>query len=84
VKFHRAISPPDSVDATKVAAALDTGVLKVTLPKQELAQPRTVKVEIGQTNGPIASGRGDPPLVDHSSRPISPWAWTPAAPATRA
>ena len=47
--FHRAFSLPDSVDATKVAAAFDNGVLKVTLPKKELAQPRTVKVEIGKT-----------------------------------
>ena len=47
-EFHRAFALPDSVDATKVQAALDNGVLKVTLPKKETARPRTVKVEIAQ------------------------------------
>jgi HSP20 family protein len=46
-EFHRAFSLPDSVDATKVAALIENGVLKVTLPKKEIARPRTVKVEIG-------------------------------------
>lgn len=45
-QFHRAFALPDSVDATKVAAGFDNGVLKVTLPKKEIARPRTVKVEI--------------------------------------
>ena len=49
-EFHRAFSLPDSVDPAKVAAALDNGVLKVTLPKKEIARPRTVKVEIGSKN----------------------------------
>lgn len=47
-EFHRAFTLPDSVDATKVEAAFENGVLKVTLPKKELARPRTVKVEIGK------------------------------------
>jgi HSP20 family protein len=46
-EFHRAFSLPDSVDATKVAALIECGVLKVTLPKKEIARSRTVKVEIG-------------------------------------
>jgi HSP20 family protein len=47
-EFHRAFALPDSVDATKVAAGFDNGVLKVTLPKKEIARPRTVKVEIAK------------------------------------
>ena len=47
-EFHRAFALPDSVDATKVAAGFENGVLKVTLPKKELARPRTIKVEIGK------------------------------------
>jgi HSP20 family protein len=47
-EFHRAFALPDSVDATKVEAGLDNGVLKVTLPKKEIARPRTVKVEISK------------------------------------
>jgi len=45
-EFRRAFALPDSVDATKVGAAFDNGVLKVTLPKKEVARPRTVKVEV--------------------------------------
>jgi HSP20 family protein len=45
-QFRRAFALPDSVDPAKVEAAFDNGVLKVTLPKKEIARPRTVKVEI--------------------------------------
>lgn len=47
-EFRRAFALPDSVDATKVAAAFENGVLKVTLPKTEVARPRTIKVEIAK------------------------------------
>ena len=47
-QFHRAFALPDSVDSTKVQAGFDNGVLKVTLPKKEIARPRTVKVEIAK------------------------------------
>jgi HSP20 family protein len=44
--FRRAFQLPDSVDAEKVSAALNSGVLVVTLPKKEVARPKTVKVEV--------------------------------------
>jgi len=44
--FKRYFSLPDSVDAEKVAASYENGVLKVTLPKKELAKPRTIKVDV--------------------------------------
>lgn len=47
-EFRRAFALPDSVDATKVAATFENGVLKVTLPKTEVARPRTIKVEIAK------------------------------------
>ncbi len=43
-KFQRAFSLPDTVDAEKVEAAFDNGVLTITLPKKEVAKPRTIKV----------------------------------------
>jgi HSP20 family protein len=46
--FHRAFSLPDTVDVDKVAAAYDSGVLKVTLPKKEAAKPKSIKVEIAR------------------------------------
>lgn len=42
--FQRAFSLPESVDPEKVSASYDNGVLKVTLPKKELAKPRSIKV----------------------------------------
>ena len=46
--FQRAFSLPDTVDVDKVSAAYDNGVLKVTLPKKELARPKSIKVSIGK------------------------------------
>ncbi len=45
--FHRAFSLPDTVDAEKVKAHFDNGVLKVALPKKEVAKPRSIKINVG-------------------------------------
>lgn len=44
--FARYFSLPDTVDPEKVSADYKNGVLTVTLPKKEVAKPRTVKVQI--------------------------------------
>lgn len=44
--FVRAFSLPDTVDPEKVKADYKNGVLTVTLPKKEVAKPKTVNVEI--------------------------------------
>jgi len=46
--FARHFSLPDTVAADKVKADYKNGALTVTLPKKELAKPRTVKVEVHQ------------------------------------
>ncbi len=46
VEFSRSISIPEAVQADKVAAAYENGVLTVTLPKREEAKPRKVTVEV--------------------------------------
>ncbi len=46
--FQRAFSLPDSVDVDKVSASMENGVLKVTLPKKEVAKPKTIKVQVGR------------------------------------
>lgn len=48
--FARYFELPDSVDAEKVSADYKNGVLTVTLPKKEVAKPRTVKVQISSNN----------------------------------
>ena len=44
--FARYFSLPETVDAEKVGAEYKNGVLTITIPKKELAKPRTVKVEL--------------------------------------
>lgn len=44
--FQRVFTLPDSVDAEKVNAAYENGVLKVVLPKKEIAKPKQIKVEV--------------------------------------
>lgn len=43
-RFHRRFILPDTVDADKVKATDRHGVLEITIPKQEKAQPRRIKV----------------------------------------
>lgn len=44
--FVRAFSLPDTVEGEKVKADYKNGVLTITLPKKEVAKPRTINVEI--------------------------------------
>ena len=44
-KFNRKLTINVPVDANKVEATFDSGVLTVTLPKAEAARPKTIKVE---------------------------------------
>ncbi len=44
--FSRSISIPEEVQADKVAAHYENGVLTVTLPKREEAKPRKINVAV--------------------------------------
>jgi len=44
--LNRSLSIPDSVQADKVTAAYENGVLTVTLPKQEQAKPRKINIAV--------------------------------------
>ncbi|HXT11908.1 MAG TPA: Hsp20/alpha crystallin family protein [Candidatus Angelobacter sp.] len=46
-KFHRLVSLPSSVDAEKIEAKYQDGVLSITLPKTEKARGK--KIEVGGT-----------------------------------
>lgn len=47
--FTRAFSLPETVDGEKVKADYKSGVLTITLPKKEIAKPKTINVEISNT-----------------------------------
>ncbi len=44
--FVRAFSLPETVDGEKVKADYKNGVLKVTLPKKEVAKPKTINIDV--------------------------------------
>lgn len=44
--FARYFTLPDSVDPEHVAAEYNNGVLTVTLPKKEIAKPRSIQVKV--------------------------------------
>ncbi len=44
--FHRAVALPTSVKGDRAKAEYEKGVLKITVPKEEKAKPKKVKVEI--------------------------------------
>ncbi len=44
--FHRSVALPAAVNGDKAKATYDKGVLKITVPKEERAKPKTVKVEV--------------------------------------
>ncbi len=44
--FVRAFSLPDTVEGEKVKADYKNGVLTITLPKKEVAKPKTINIEV--------------------------------------
>ena len=46
LSFNRLVGIPDDVQADKVTAAYENGVLTVTLPKREEAKPKKVTVSV--------------------------------------
>ncbi len=44
--FARYFTLPETVDSERVRADYSAGVLTVTLPKKEVAKPRSIKVQV--------------------------------------
>ena len=45
--FERSFTIGEGVDQDNISAKLDSGILKLVLPKKEEAKPKTVKVAVG-------------------------------------
>jgi len=46
--FARSFALPDTVETDKVTADYKDGVLTITVPKKEMAKPRSVKIEVSK------------------------------------
>lgn len=44
-RFRRVINLPDDIDASAVSAKCKDGVLRISVPRREAAQPRRIKVQ---------------------------------------
>jgi HSP20 family protein len=60
-QFRRTLTLPEGVDADRITASFDRGVLEVSIPKPEQAKPRRVSIEVGRRPDTIegASGEGE-------------------------
>ena len=52
-RFNRSLTLPEGVDADRIAAAFDHGVLEVRIPKPEQRKPRRIEISAS------ANGNGD-------------------------
>lgn len=46
--FHRAVALPTSVKGEAANALFEDGMLKITIPKEERAKPKTIKVNVNK------------------------------------
>jgi HSP20 family protein len=58
-RFSRSLTLPDGVDADRIAASFDHGVLEVRIPKPEERKPRRIAIS--------ANGTGKPDAVEGSA-----------------
>lgn len=55
--FERAVRLPEFVDADRIAARFDKGVLLVTVPKAEAAKPRKIAIDLGRISEDSTAAR---------------------------
>jgi HSP20 family protein len=56
--FTRTFTLPNTVDAEKVSANYDKGVLNIALPKKAEAKPKQIKVNVGSGNEKTLDAKG--------------------------
>ena len=55
--FFRSFALPNTVDAGKVSASYDAGVLKIALVKREESKPKQIKVQVGGAPSKAVEGK---------------------------
>ena len=55
--FFRSFALPNTVDAGKVSASYDAGVLKIALVKREESKPKQIKVQVGGALSKAVEGK---------------------------
>jgi HSP20 family protein len=50
-RFERSFALPENVDADRLEAHFENGILQVYIPKAELAKPREIKIQQGSGSG---------------------------------
>jgi HSP20 family protein len=55
--FRRSITLPSHVEADKIEAAAQDGVLQVTVPKAHEVRAKRIKVRVGQSQGALTPGK---------------------------
>jgi HSP20 family protein len=55
-QFSRTLTLPEGVDAERIAAAFDRGVLEVRIPKPEARKPRRVAISVGGRDERVIEG----------------------------
>jgi HSP20 family protein len=55
-RFERSFRVPSTVEADKVSARCENGVLTITLPKAEKARPRRIQVQVSDGSREVQTG----------------------------
>jgi HSP20 family protein len=68
--FVRTLALSEGLDATKVSAAYEHGVLVVTIPVAELAQPRRISIDGGSRPVEVTEASGSPAAHADNGSPV--------------
>jgi len=55
-QFRRSLTLPEGIDAERIAASFDNGVLSVSIPKPELRKPRRVEISVAGATPAVVEG----------------------------
>ncbi len=55
-EFERSVRLPDFVDSERIDASYSHGLLRITVPKAQAAQPRKIEIKAGTTDRAVTAG----------------------------